>query len=100
MPYNYANPMVLGYALANMVWGSQSFGHVLGMVVKSSLEVLTPFGQERNPVALLAPELARPLVHIATNKDWKGAQIHRDRYPSEHDPNAYLGKPDTGAGYK
>jgi hypothetical protein len=57
MPYNWAFPLTLGSAMASMLFGKDkhSTRSMLGMVTKSALEVMTPFGQEENLAAVLAP---------------------------------------------
>jgi hypothetical protein len=70
---------VLGYAAAEMAFGHEKgMAKIMAMVFNSALETLTPLGSEHNISALMAPEIVRPLVHVASNKDWKGSTIHAD----------------------
>ena len=100
MPYFWSIPLTLGYAFGNMVFGNRKIGHALGMVTHSLIEGLTPLGNEANVGALAAPELTRPIVHVATNEDWAGRNVHRSaegvsRYSdyAQHAPNAYTPLP-------
>jgi hypothetical protein len=101
MPYNWAFPLTLGSAMASTIFGKDkhSTRSMLGMVTKSALEVMTPFGQEENLAAVLAPEIARPAIHIYTNKNYNGLPIHSD-YSNQSKPNAYSGRKSTGDGWK
>jgi hypothetical protein len=79
MQYNWVFPLVLGYAAAEMAFGHEKgMAKIMAMVFNSALETLTPLGSEHNISALMAPEIVRPLVHVASNKDWKGSTIHAD----------------------
>jgi hypothetical protein len=99
MQYNWAIPLVLGYAFGTQVFGKESVRKTISMVEKSLLEGLTPFGQEENKAAALTPELARPFVHVYTNEDWAGHPIHMDpRFQKR--PNAESGKRTTGQGWQ
>ena len=101
MPYNWAFPLTLGSAMASMIFSKDkhSTRSMLGMVTKSALEVMTPFGQEENLAAVLAPEIVRPAIHIYTNKNYNGLPIHSD-YSNQSKPNAYSGRRSTGDGWK
>jgi hypothetical protein len=66
------------------------------------LEAMTPFGNESTAAGLMAPELARPLVHISANKDWKGVPVHHEGF-GQHGPNAETplkGNHAAGVGYQ
>lgn len=95
MPYNWAFPLMLGYGMGTRVFGKEAIRKTLGMVARSGLEVLTPFGQEENMAALLAPELSRPAIYLATNEDYSGRPIHT-RPEFQKGPNAESGRRDIG----
>jgi len=101
MPYNWAFPYVMGSAMATMVFGKDKhrFRKMLGIVTKAGVEVATPFGQEENLAAMLAPELTRPAIHAYTNKDWAGRPVHKEPVFQEG-PNAESGRKSTGEGWK
>jgi hypothetical protein len=78
MPYNWAMPLMLGYAFGNAIWGSTGIGKNLSEVIHSLLEGLTPMGNEASIAGLASPELIRPVTHISANKDWTGRPVHTD----------------------
>lgn len=98
MPYNWAFPLVLGYAMGNRVFGKEKLSKTAAMVATLGLEVLTPFGQEHNKVAMMTPELARPFVHVMTNKDWAGRPIHSNE-SFQKGPNSESKRRNTGEGW-
>ncbi len=95
MPYNWAFPLMMGYGFGTRVFGKESIRKTLANVLHSGLEVATPFGQEQNMAAMLAPELTRPLVHIWTNQDYTGRPIHQNP-DFQKGPNAESGRRDIG----
>lgn len=99
MPYNWAFPLTLGHAFGTMVFGKEGMKKPIHMTLRSGLEVLTPMGQEENMAALLAPELTRPMVYLATNRNYANTPIHAD--PTfQKGPNAEAGRRNTGEGWK
>jgi hypothetical protein len=99
MPYNWAFPMVAGYALANTIFGNKSVRKQLGMVTKSALELVTPVGQEENPIAMFAPEVVRPAIHVRTNESWNGNPVHTES-KFQKGPNSMNGRDSTGEAWK
>lgn len=96
LPYNWALPSTLGHALATLVWGHPDMkAKAVSMVVKAAIEVMTPFGQEHNPAAILAPEITRPIIHIATNENFAGTPIHANP-DFQKAPNSWSGRRDIG----
>lgn len=101
MPYNWAFPYVIGSAMATLVFGKDKhrFKHMLALVTKAGIEVATPFGQESNKAAILAPELARPFIHAYTNENYNGVPVHSN--PTfQKGPNSESGRKTTGDGWK
>lgn len=99
MPYNWAFPLLLGYAMGGFMFGKEGPRKLFAMVEQSLLENFTPLGSEQTFAGEVAPELLRAPVHISTNRDWAGRQIHVDPQYQKH-PNAYSGKRTTGEGWK
>jgi hypothetical protein len=99
MPYNWAFPLLLGYAMGGAIFGSEGARKLAAMVGASALENFTPLGSEQTFAGAVAPELLRAPVHISTNKDWAGRDVHID--PTyQRRPNSYSGKRATGEGWK
>jgi len=101
MPYNWAFPMTIGSAFATMAFGTDPhrFRNMIGMMTKSGVEVMTPFGQEENKAAMLAPELARPFIHAYTNENYNAIPVHKE--PTyQKGPNSESGRKTTGDGWK
>jgi predicted RNA methylase len=99
MPYNWAFPLMMGYAMATRSFGKEPLGKTLSTVAKSALEVLTPFGQEENWAAILAPEITHPLIHNYTNEDWAGRPVHSN--PSfQKGPNSSTKRKSTWEGWR
>jgi predicted RNA methylase len=98
MPYNWAFPLLLGYAFGGFVFGKEGPRKLMTMVGKSALQAFTPFGEEENIAALSTPEAFRPLVHLYTNRDWRDRPIHMDETFQKH-PNAYSPRKTTGPGW-
>lgn len=101
MPYNWAFPMTIGSAMATMAFGTDQhrFRNMIGMMTKSGVEVMTPFGQEENKAAMLAPELARPFIHAYTNENYNGIPVHKNP-DFQKGPNSESGRKTTGDGWK
>ena len=105
-PYNWGGAMAPGYALGNVLWGSQPLGQVLReLVIKPWVSMFSQIGEEGLGVRSVVPEILRPEYDIATNRDWAGRPIHADK-TYQKGPNAYSGKGDyggrvrTGPGWK
>jgi len=101
MPYNWAFPFALGQALGTMAF-SKTRGAVRKMIAMSTMagvEAFSPFAQEGNLAALLAPELTRPLVHTYTNQNWTGSPVHMDP-DYQKGPRSESGFRNTGEGWK
>jgi hypothetical protein len=77
MPYNWALPLAMGYAFGNMVFGSESAQKSISLITHALLESLTPFGAEHDKAVLLAPELARPFLHVALNEKFQEVRAAR-----------------------
>lgn len=97
MPYNWALPLAMGYGFGNMAFGSLGVGKSINLMTHAAIESLTPFGAEHDKAVLLAPELARPFLHVSLNEKFSGSPIHvptetanRQFGPNmQHGPNAY-----------
>ncbi|MGD0420565.1 MAG: strawberry notch-like NTP hydrolase domain-containing protein [Xanthobacteraceae bacterium] len=98
MPYNWAFPLVLGYAFGGMMFGKEGPKKLMTMLARSAMETFTPLGSEQNLAGIATPEAFRPLVHIYTNEDWAGRPIHVDP-DFQKRPNAYSPRKTTGAGW-
>ena len=99
MPYNYAFPLLLGYAFGGFMFGKEGPRKLMAMVVHSALETFTPLGSEGNLAAEFTPSTLRPLTYIYTNLDWAGRPVHADPDFQKH-PNSYSGRRTTGEGWK
>jgi predicted RNA methylase len=101
MPYNWAFPLMLGYAFGGMMFGSEGARKLMGSVTKSALETFTAFGSESNWGQMFTPATLRPLGYVYTNEDWAGRPVHReDKFNQQTGPNAYFGRKTTGEGWK
>jgi hypothetical protein len=106
MPYNYAMPMTWGYHLTGMLLSKLGYikssistsEHITDMI-KSAAMAFTPFGETGNLTDMITPELLKPLVHVANNKDWKGSSIHNDGQ-FQKGPASENGRDSTGEGWK
>jgi hypothetical protein len=99
MPYNWAFPLMLGYAFGGMMFGKEGPRKLMAMVLHSALETFTPLGSEGNLAAEFTPSTLRPLTYIYTNLDWAGRPVHKDP-DFQTRPNAYSGRTTTGKGWK
>jgi hypothetical protein len=101
LPYNWAFPFALGQAIATMAFSKikGAARHMIGMAIKAGLEAFTPFAQEGNLAATLAPELARPVVHAYTNQNWTGYPMHLNP-DFQKGPRSESGFKSTGEGWK
>jgi hypothetical protein len=83
MPYNYAAPMVVGAALAQLALkqmgiAKEPTGAILKNVMHSVLEALTPATQENSMLGKITPEVLRPFLHVAINENFAGFKIYKD----------------------
>jgi len=97
MPYNWAFPLMLGYAFGGLMFGKEGPRKLAAMVAMSALESFTPVGAEKTLPGVVAPELLRSPVHIATNRNWSGVPIHAvpdfQKHPNSYSPRRSTGKP-------
>jgi hypothetical protein len=98
MPYNWAFPLMLGYAFGGLMFGKEGPRKLMAMVIHSALETFTPLGSEGNLAAEFTPATLRPLTYIYTNLDWAGRPVHADP-DFQKWPNSYSGRQTTGEGW-
>jgi hypothetical protein len=101
LPYNWAFPFAIGQAMATIAF-SKTRGaarKMIAMATKAGIEAFSPFTQDANFAANLAPELVRPLVHTTTNENWTGYPIHLDQ-TYQRGPRSESGYRSTGEGWK
>jgi hypothetical protein len=72
---------------------------MIGMAIKAGIEAFTPFAEEGNLAAELAPEIARPVVHAYTNQNWTGYPQHLNP-DFQKGPRSESGFKNTGEGWK
>jgi hypothetical protein len=99
MPYNWAFPLMLGYAFGGFMFGKEGPRKLMAMVMHSALETFTPLGSEGNLAAEFTPSTLRPLTYIYTNEDWAGRPVHADP-DFQKRPNAYSARRTTGEGWQ
>jgi len=99
MPYNWAFPLMLGYAFGGFMFGKEGPKKLMAMVLHSALETFTPLGSEGNAAAQFTPSTLRPLTYNYTNLDWAGRPVHPDPTFQKR-PNSYSSFKSTGAGWK
>lgn len=91
LPIGFAMFYVLGAELTALAMGKQKPGKAFETVMGSVLEAINPFGQDQNRVAMLLPTLARPAVHVETNKSWTGRPIYPEgRNADKPDSSQYF----------
>ena len=100
MPYNWALPLHMGGAMVEGVLGHHSVGKTLTSVLKSAIEVMTPFGQNDNLMSALAPEAAKMPIELRTNENYAGTSIHSEGSSYDKRPNSEKGRLSTGDGWK
>lgn len=101
LPYNWAFPFAMGQALATFAF-SKTRGQnrkMAAMAIKAGIEAFSPFAEEGNLAAELAPELLRPIVHAYTNQNWTGYPQHLDPQ-FQKGPRSESGFKNTGEGWK
>ncbi len=99
MPYNWAFPLMLGYAFGGFMFGKEGPRKLLGMVTHSALETFSPLGSEGNLAAEFTPSTLRPIAYVYTNEDWAGRPVHQDPAFQKR-PNSSSGRKTTGEGWK
>ena len=82
LPYNYALPYNIGAAMAGEILkvsglAKEKHGEIMGRAFRSALEALTPLGSDES-LAMLAPTVTEPFMHVAQNKSFTGAPLHND----------------------
>jgi hypothetical protein len=95
-PYNWAAPLSTGYAMGNLMWGSEHVGDVIrDLIFKPWLSTFTQVGETGIGVHSIIPEMLQPEYDVATNTNWMGYPVHQDK-AFQKGPNAYAGRKPLG----
>jgi N12 class adenine-specific DNA methylase len=84
LPYNFAMPFAMGNVFAGMMLkgagvAHESIGSLVKTLIHASAEALVGAPQEASTLATIAPEPLRPFVHVGTNTNFFGGNVHDPR---------------------
>lgn len=95
----------VGRHLAEMAFAAKDGKRIdatkhLGQMLATLLEAFNPLGGAGDLVQMITPTVADPIVQLATNKDFTGKPIYRERAPwTEFKSGASMGRDSTSPVY-
>ena len=79
-PYGYNVPGALGTILGEVLMGIRPKEEIAPFIWETSMNAFSPFGGGQELLDMITPTLAKPMVELSRNRDWKGAALYKDRY--------------------
>ena len=84
LPYGYNTVYYAGRQVTSTIpalGGKKKVGTAIGDTLNAAINSFNPIGGSGNLIRSLTPEMGKPILDIATNRDWKGDRIMPERNP-------------------